>query len=178
MKTIASLKPNISCEAAARQFQCARLSAFWRGPLRSLALVYIPFRLFRVEIANGDKRETRWLAQDMVSGTFDPYLFDAALATNQLDQVATRNQLAASLSPQTAQEMLRTKVCRSIFGRGFFRLRDFKIEVRPSDPEFYVPYWAGFRGSGSKAQLAVIDAVRGQLEGARVRRLLSDWLQQ
>jgi hypothetical protein len=42
--------------------------------------------------------------------------------------------------------------------------------------EIYVPYWVGFRGRGSRARLAVIDAVRRKPEGAKVRQLLRTWL--
>jgi hypothetical protein len=50
------------------------------------------------------------------------------------------------------------------------------LEVRPIEGEVHVPSWAGFFGRSDRASLVVIDAVRRQVEGARVRRLIDQWL--
>jgi len=65
---------------------------------------------------------------------------------------------------------------RLLFTRGFFRIRNLAISVNPVPGEIHIPYWVGFRGRGSSANFAVIDAVRRQPEGARVRRMLEEWL--
>ena len=43
---------------------------------------------------------------------------------------------------------------------------------------WWVPYWVAFHGEDSRVSLSVIDAVRRRVEGAKVRALLKDWLQE
>jgi hypothetical protein len=43
------------------------------GPLRSIADVYLPFRLYKVEVHNGERRQVLWLTLDAVCGALDVY---------------------------------------------------------------------------------------------------------
>ena len=63
-----------------------------------------------------------------------------------------------------------------LYTRGFFRMRDLRISAEPLPDELHVPYWLGFRGSDGHARVSVIDAVRRSVEGAKVRRLVEEWL--
>jgi len=80
MPSIRSLKPNVTREEVIRQFSGRGLSATLRnlayGRLRSVAELYIPFRLFRVQISNGGVSEEKLVAIDAVSGTLDLFQFD------------------------------------------------------------------------------------------------------
>ena len=147
-----------------------------KGPLRSIADFYIPFRIFEVEIVNSGKRDHRLIAIDAVVGSLDPYFFGQLPKSGQLIEVETRNRLEASLDPDQANRLVVTKVQRLLFTKGFFRMRNLAISVNPMRGEIYIPYWVGFRGRGASASFDVIDAVRRQHEGARVRRLLHEWL--
>jgi hypothetical protein len=55
-------------------------------------------------------------------------------------------------------------------------MRDLTISAEAVAGEIYVPYWVGFRGRGSQVHFVVMDAVRRQIEGAKVRQLLRAWL--
>ncbi len=180
MSAIRSLKPNVSRDEAVARLEPAGLQGFFRswthGPLRSLAEVYIPYRLFEVEITNGGKRDRRWLALDAVSGALDLYAFDSVAAASETIPVETRNCVPAQLDGRRACELVAESVRRLIFQTGFFRVRELSIDVRPLPVEFHVPYWVGFFGRGPQARIAVLDAVRRSLEGAKARALLADWL--
>ena len=182
METISSLRPNVSCEDAVLQFQrpgvAAQVRSLFRGPLRSVALVHIPFRLFRIEISNRGTRELRWLALDAVTGSFDPYSFEAEIAPGSLVCVATRNHPMATMSCEEAERVVIEKVRRLVFGSGFFRIRDLSIHTQAVPLDFHVPYWVGFFGSGQAARFAVIDAVRRCFEGPKVRSFFYEWLRQ
>jgi hypothetical protein len=179
MTRIHSLRPNATREEAVRQFS-AGVSGYIRklssGPLRAVADFYIPFRIFEMEIANRGSKECRILGVDAVTGSLDPYYFDHSPDADQIVEVQTRNRLEPTLNPGQAEKIAVTKVQRLLFTKGFFRLRSLNISVRPVSSEIHVPYWAGFRGRSSSASLEVIDAVRRQPEGARVRRMLEGWL--
>jgi hypothetical protein len=182
METISSLKPNVSREDAVLEFQrkgvTAQVRSRFRGPLRSVALVHIPFRLFRVHISNHGTHDLRWFALDAVTGTFDPYMFDAELVPESLVHVTTRNHPKVAMPREEAERLLTEKVRRLVFASGFFRIRDFSIQAQAVPLEFHVPYWIGFFGSGPVARFAVIDAVRRCFEGPKVRSFFYDWLRQ
>lgn len=91
-------------------------------------------------------------------------------------QVETRNYLMAELPGVRDGELLKEKLRRMIFRRGFFRLRDFSIEVAPVGREIHIPYGVGFRGRGARPHLSVLDAVRRRPEGAKARDLFRFWL--
>lgn len=149
---------------------------FLLGKLRSVADCYIPFRIFRVEVLNRGEKSLHVLGLDSVNGSLDPYHFDQLPTQDELIFKETRNRLPASLPEEDAQKLIVDKVRRLIFSQGFFRIRDFKITAEPVSGDIYVPYWAGFRGHGARAHIAVVDAVRRKIEGARVRQILRHWL--
>ena len=147
------------------------------GPLRSVAAVYVPFRVYQVEVCNGGRHDTRVLAADAVTGTLDPYALARLPREDELVVVESANVLPACLDEHTGVTLLEGKLRRLVFQSGFFRVRDLALHARRLAPDVHVPYWLGFCGSGSRAHLRVLDAVRGQVEGARARSLFQDWLQ-
>jgi len=179
MPSIRSLRPNVSREEAVQQLSAGALG-FLRdrafGPLRSVADFYIPFQLFRVTITNGGKQHEQILGIDRVNGSLDPYRFDQLPAASDIVCVATRNTPTASLDPELAKGLVVTKVQRVLFTTGFFRMRGLHISAEPLPGEICVPYWVGFRGKGGPARFSVLDAVRRQVEGSRVKFLLQNWL--
>ena len=71
MRSIRALKPNVTREDAIERFTAAR---WWTGltatlpSTRTIAELYIPYRIFRVEISQGDHPEIRFLGIDAASG--------------------------------------------------------------------------------------------------------------
>lgn len=180
MPLIRSLKPNVNRDEAIRQFAprgpyaLLRTAAF--GPLRTVAELYIPFRLFRVEIVNRGVSEERLLALDAVSGTLDLYQFERIPDETETVPIESRNCAPAALPDSAASELVVAKLRRILYSRGFFRMRDLRITAVPLAVEIHIPYWLGFRGSEDRARVSVIDAVRRRFEGAKVRRLVEAWL--
>src|SRR5215475_10466626 len=179
MTGIRVLRPNVTREEALRQFSgglSGSLRGLWSGPLRSVADFYIPFRVFEVEINNAGKKDRRILGLDAVTGSLDPYFFENLPSRAEIEELETRNRVTANLDPVQARQIVTTKIQRLLFTRGFFRIRNLNISINPAPQEIHIPYWVGFRGRGTDASFEVIDAVRRQPEGARVRRMLQDWL--
>src|SRR5437899_12786545 len=79
MASIRTLKPNVTREQAILQFSSTGIPRLFRnvayGRLRSVAELYIPFRLFQLQIMNRGKTEERLIALDAISGTLDPFQF-------------------------------------------------------------------------------------------------------
>ena len=180
MQSIRSLKPNVTREDVIRQFSGSGPSAALRnvlyGRLRSVAELYIPFRLFRVQITNRGVFEENLVAVDAVSGTLDLFQFDHVPNGTETITIDTRNSPSSTLTDALLTDRVLAKLRRVLYSRGFFKMRDLQLSAVPLQDELHVPYWIGFRGSDHNVRLSVIDAVRRRPEGAKVRRLVEEWL--
>ena len=178
-ETIRSLKPNVSREEALRHFTAGirgMAANCSRGRARSLAELYIPYRLFHVTIRNSGREETTIYALDAVEGTLDLFEFPEPPGERELVPLQTRNVLPSRLKADQARKRLLDKVRRVVFSRGFARLRDLQMAAQAVPGDLYVPYWVCFRGADYAAHLEILDAVRRRPEGTKVRRLVEDWL--
>ena len=147
------------------------------GPLRSVADLYVPFRLYQVSVGRDRNEQRLVLGLDAVAGALDLYRFDDVPRSADVAHVRTRNHLDAVLSAAAAYGILTTRVKRIVYQRvGFLAAARFLLDVQPVDEMLHVPYWAGFFGRGEAASLVVMDAVRRQIEGGKVRRLIGEWL--
>lgn len=180
MVAIHSLKPNVTQVEAIETFGAHGILGVLRclhtGRLRSVAEVYVPFRLYRVQIWNASQRQLRWFALDAVSGALDLYEFERAPDCSALVQVETRNRLKPILEEDRARQLLADKLQRLIFQRGFFRIRDLQIHPELIPLEIHVPFWVGFYGPEKSVRLRVLDAVRRRVEGSKARALFESWL--
>jgi len=180
MTRIRSLRPNVTREQAVAQFASTGFSRICRngffGPLRSVAVFYVPFRLFRTHIVNRGVVDERLVALDAVSGTLHLCQFEHPPDQSETFYVETRNCASPELENARATVLLIAKLRRVLYSGGFFRLRDLSITADPLNDELFIPYWLGFRGAGNAARVSVIDAVRRRPEGAKVRRLFEQWL--
>ncbi len=180
MQWIESLRPNVTREAAVEELRGRGLSRSFRwltaGPLRSMADIYVPFHLFRVEIRNAASRQEKLLALDAVSGIFDLYSLDAVPGTDDLVRICTRNRPPPTLNTERARSVLIDRLWRIVFRAGFFRVRNLCIEAERVPLELHVPYWVGFSGFGERANLRVIDGVRRRMDGGKVRQFFREWL--
>jgi hypothetical protein len=180
MIRIRSLKPNVTREQAILQFSSSGIPRLFRnavfGRLRSVAELYLPFRLFQVEIVNRGVRDEKLLAIDSITATLDVFQFDHVPDETETMSVDTRNCPRTLLNDAVIRDMLIAKLRRLLYSRGFFRMRDLEIRANPVPADLHVPYWLGFRGVNGQARVAVIDAVRRRFEGAKVRRLVESWL--
>ncbi len=174
--TITILKPNVTREEASRALRPGIARSLATGPLRSLADVYVPFRVNRVEITSGGTTRTRFLAFDAVFGLLDTYEFGNVPDAAQTRSVNTRNAAPILVDEALAVRLLEDKVRRMVFSEGFFRLRNMEIRIEPLPAIVHVPYWVGFYGWGECASIQVIDAVRRTREGSKMRHALTRWL--
>lgn len=178
-ETIRILKPNVSREEAIRHFTAGAggvLAAVLRGRARSIAELYIPYRLFQVKITNHGHEESRIYALDTVEGTLDSFEFSELPREHEVVTLKTRNALPSRLAAEQMREQLIGKVRRVVFSRGFVRLRDLQIEANAVEGNVYLPYWVCFRGRDQMAKLEILDAVRRKPEGGKVRELVEGWL--
>ena len=182
MARIRSLKPNVTRDEAIAQFSSGgpvdlmRQAVF--GPVCSVAEFYVPFHLFQVDVLNRGRREQRVLGLDAVNGSLDLYQFEQLPGPQEVTCVETRNCPPALLDDSQAAAMIRSKVQRVLFATGFFRVRGLEITANLIPGEIHIPYWVGWRRHrhGVHARVVVMDAVRRQVEGAKVRYLLQNWL--
>ena len=173
---ILSLRPNVTREQALARLEGGALGRLVGRPLRSIAEVYVPFHLYRVEVHNRARSWTSWFALDAVTGSLDPYQFERPPAAADLIEVETRNRPEPTLPESEVARLLRDKLRRVVFQTGFFRVRGLRFDVRRVPPDLHVPYWLGFYGAGEAARLRVLDGVRRRVEGGKARALFEGWL--
>jgi len=174
----------VTREQAARHFTAGplnRLANLIRGPVRSIAEVYIPYRMFRVRIVIAGRQQNPIFALDAVEGVLDLFEFPTVPDEGVLHTVETRNVLPVSLdlisqNMARMREKLIAQVRRMVFARGFFKLRQLEIKAEPIPLDFCIPYWVCFRGAGETVHFDVLDAVRRKREGAKIRHLIEAWL--
>ena len=176
---IRALRPNVTQREALRKFSGAGPSAlYWRmrsGPLQRIADVYVPYRLYRVRYNVGRAAHSTLFAMDAVNGSLDLFTFPRVPDANDLISLSTRNRIVPSLQRSSAEAALRQKVLRVIFQKGFFKLRDLRLEIVPESLELYVPYWLAFYGRAN-LRCRVMDAVRRRIEGAKASAFFESWL--
>jgi hypothetical protein len=174
--TITILRPNVTREEASRALRPGFARRLATGPLRSVADVYVPFHVNRVEINSGGITRARILASDAAFGLLDPYEFESLSDAAQTTRVKTRNAAPILVDEANAARLLEDKVRRLIFSAGFFRLRNMTFRIKPLSAIVHVPYWIGFYGWGESASIQVIDAIRRTREGSKMRHALTRWL--
>jgi hypothetical protein len=177
MPRIRSLRPNVNREDALAYFSSRgpleSLRNTFFGPLRSVADLYIPFRLFRVEITNRGVMQTEFFGLESVLGTMDLFRFEELPETIVIE---TRNAVEPRLDEAQAAALVISKVRRLLYSRGFFRMRGLRLGSTALPGDVYVPYWIGFRGHRQNASFRVVDAVRRRPEGGKVRQIVLNWL--
>jgi hypothetical protein len=175
---IQTLKPNVTQQDALHTFSAGLSTLYWKmrsGPLRRIADVYVPYRLYRVQYKIGLAAQMTLFAIDAVNGSLDLFTFPRIPAAGDLVGIRTRNRVAPTLAQPAAEALLRQKVLRVIFQRGFFKVRDLQLEIELLPLELHVPYWLGFYGNAA-ARCRVLDAVRRRIEGAKATALFESWL--
>ena len=179
MPTIQTLRSTLTHPAAERMLAPGGLKGqllrWSRGDVRALAEIYIPYRLYRVAIDDRGARTSRYYAIDAASAVLDPYEF---YGVPDFDETSSRNVIVPVVPESTTRERAIEKLRRKLYSSGFFRLRNPSLTAELSVEEFYVPYWAGFFGVDHQLKVTVVDAVRHSVEGAKVRRIIQDWLLQ
>lgn len=179
MPAIRSLRPAVTRDQALRQFSATGLTSACRflfcGPLRAIADFYLPFQIYEVSVRNRGTSESRIFAIDTVEGSLDLYQLDSLPHQTQVVAVETRNCRPRLLNDTGVGTLLVNKLRRLLFQQGFFRIHGLEIDATPQ-MELHIPYWVAFRGNQGRVRISVIDAVRRQFEGAKVRNLIETWL--
>lgn len=177
---IQSLRPNVSRQEAADLFSSRGVwGYFWQaqnGPLRRIADAYVPYWIYRVRYTLRYQMEMRLFAMDAVDGSLDLYEFPALPGSEELMTAETRNFLLPGLKEKRAESLLREKVLRVIFQRGFFKLREPRLEIVDRPLKLHMPYWLGLYEERGKVRCRVMDAVRTRVEGAKASALFEEWL--
>lgn len=135
---------------------------------------YLPHYLFKVVVQNGGLPQEQYLALDAMTGELDLRKFDRPPGEDEFDEAESDQFGATYLSEVEALSILKERVERMVYQRGFFSIKNLSVTGALVD-RFYVPYRVACFVRNGRARLEVIDAVRGQFEGAKLRDLVEDW---
>ena len=153
-----------------------RVRAWRRGPLVDSLTVRIPYRVFEVRVANAGRLERAWLAVDAVSGTLDPYRLEGPPEPGAPPEEDASPILPALVPPERLRGALLERLRRQVYQRGFFRLRDLRLEAEDTGSLLYLAYCVGLRRKGERLSVDVVAAARGAREGGKLRDLIATWL--
>lgn len=146
------------------------------GPLRGVAEIYLPYRLYRVRVDDRRFQNAHYYALDAAAGTLDPYEFAEPPAADMWAEVETHNIHPTRLDESHTQRLAVDKVRRLLYSKGFFRFHNPRITAELARDEFYIPYWAGFYGDQQNIGITVLNALRRTVEGSKARHLVKTWL--
>ena len=177
--TICTLEHKVNRALALRRLNAAGgysgVRRWLNGPLRGMAEIYIPYRLYKVAVEDRAVRQARYYAIDAASGALDAYEF-VSQPEPQEHEVEARNCYPMRLAENATRSLAVQKLRRVLFAGGFFRLANPQLTVELVNSEFYLPYWVGFYGDEQTVNLKVLSAVRETMEGSKIRHLLQAWL--
>ncbi len=168
------LRSHMTQAQALRLFK-SKMRELRHGKLRHNTGFYVPYFLFCVQIENGKAAQTLWLAIDAVRGDLDLQRFDQEPTAQDFELVESKQFAASVLTEKEALTHLQEKVRREVYRKGFFRVRNLNITGKFLQL-FFQPYWVGIYEQNNQATLEIIDAVRGQFEGVKLREIMANWL--
>ncbi len=166
------LKPFFTRAQAASRFR-SQFRELRYGRLRAVVELYIPYDVFNVTFEShrgqaGDCIQ-RNLSIDAVKGTLDLYELDESIQPDW--NCEKSNRIERQIDAASTRAILKERVSRLAMMRGNDR---FEISEGPiAHPHF--PYWIGVFERRGVVSLDVIDAVRGALEGAKLREMAEEW---
>ena len=169
---IRSLQSVVEREQAFSKFSRRWMS----GKLLGVADIYIPYRLYKINLEDRRVRTARLLAIDAVSGNLDPFEFSESPLQSRCVDMETRNYLPAQLSEPETHAAALAKFHRLLFSAGLFRLAKPVISVELVEAVFFMPYWAGFYGQECSVRVLLQDAIRGTIEGGKITSSVKAWL--
>src|SRR5262245_57127083 len=172
---ITSIKPNISRAQAVAKF-CGRFNALRHGRPRIVTDFYIPYRFFRMTWSDGRSSNDAFIAADAGAGNLDLIQFDQL--PEEVDRTTVDTAMVAEerVNEEEAYRLVRESMTRAIFMKGFFKLSRVNVEIELAT-SLHIPYWLGVYERDGRAQIEIVNALQGRLEGAKLREIVAEWFQ-
>jgi hypothetical protein len=172
---ITSIKSNTSREEAIAKF-CGRFNELRYGRLRIVADFYIPYRFFQINWRQARSSHNTCLATDAVTGKLDLIQFNQLPEERRRMTVDTAMVAEERVNEEEAYKLIRESMTRSIFMKGFFKLRRVNVEIELA-ASLHIPYWIGIYERDGRARIEIVNALQGRLEGAKLRDMVAEWFQ-
>jgi hypothetical protein len=176
MAKLKCLKPLLTEEQARQMFKSQFRESRY-GKLQIHTGFFLPCYLFRVVVQNAGLRQEQYLAIDAMTGELDLRKFDQPPNQEEYDEAESEQFGPFRLDEADALAILQERVRRMVYQQGFFRLKDLSITGKLAD-RFYILYHVAFYVRKNRARVEVIDSMRGQFEGAKLRDLIQDWFRE
>jgi len=147
------------------------------GRLRFAVEFYIPYRFFRTTWDDGRSKSVAFLAADAVTGKLDLIEFNQLPADGEMVNVDTRMIAEERINDEEARNLVREKILGLTYKKnGFFKLSRLNV-VTELAASLHLPYWVGIYERDGLAQIEIVNALQGRLEGAKLREIVTEWFQ-
>ena len=171
---ITSVKPNITRDQAGAKFRW-RLRQLKNGRFRFAVDFYVPYRFFQTTWDDGRNRSVAFLAADAVTGKLDLIEFDQLPADGEIVSVDTQMIAEERINDEEARGLVRERLLGLTFNKkGFFKLSRVNV-VAELVARLHLPYWVGVYERDGRAQIEIVNALRGSLEGVKLREIVTEW---
>jgi hypothetical protein len=173
---ITSVKPNITRDQAVTKFRW-RLRRLKHGRLRFAVDFYVPYRFFQTTWDDGRSKSVAFLAADAVTGKLDLIEFNQLPADGEIVNVDTQMIAEERINDEEARSLVRERILGLTFNKkGFFKLSRVNV-VAELAARLHLPYWVGVYERDGRAQIEIVNALRGRLEGVKLREIVTEWFQ-
>jgi len=165
VKIIAS---EITGEEAARLLTSQKRFSIRRKSLQKLELVHLPYYVFTVELSSRRGIRTATISVDGIQGSFA--LFDQQKMAYHKE--AALEGFDFVLSEAEAQAVALSEYRRMLLGYELKRRDPVLIKRVVDCLRLYYPYWIGYFLKRGRYDFAAIDALSGQKQGVKLRKVL------
>ena len=173
---ITSVKPNITRDQAGAKFRW-RLRQLKNGRFRFAVDFYVPYRFFQTTWDDGRTQSVAFFAADAVTGKLDLVEFSQLPADGEIVNVDAQMIAEERINDEEARNLVRERILGLTFNKkGFFKLSRTKV-VAEMAARLHLPYWVGVYERDGRAQIEIVDALQGRLEGAELREVVTEWFQ-
>ena len=173
---IASVKPNITRDQAIARLRW-RTRRLKHEPLRLAVDFYVPYHFFQTTWEDGRNKSVAFLAADAVTGALDLIEFDRLPEDGEIMNVDTRMTAEERIGDEEACNLFRERILKLTFRKkGFFKASRLNVEAQLA-ARLHIPYWIGVYEHDGRAQIEIVNALQGRLEGAKLREIVGEWFQ-
>jgi len=144
----------------------AKLSRQPAAPART-ELLYLPYYRFAIELSGSTKEPLVTIAIDGLIGEGVFFLTDEF----EVAPVGDEQRCEFSLSGVAAQEIALDQYKRLLLEHGLRNKSMTTVQTVPDAEQMFYPFWIGYVRQGDAYDFKALDAVSGDIQGVRMRRV-------
>jgi hypothetical protein len=145
----------------------ARLSRQQAAPVKS-ELIYLPYYRFVLELSDSAEEPLVRVAVDGLIGEGVFFLTEEL----ELEPTGYEQRCDFTLAPSAARQIASYQYKRFLLEHGLRNKSNTTVESISDGEEILFPFWIGYFRKGSSYDFKALDAVSGEVQSVRMRKVL------